>query len=952
VTALLYTQNGELWQYASELAAAHARNASTVKDQVHKLHSDLWKVYQERSVLASKLELAQNSKELLSQLHKELKSAQLHVSDAERLRLEAEFALSSARAENDMHDEMLQRKVDTMQSLHWQLDDSGFGASDGRGGSGRRHDELESLERAEEFWSTSRAVLRSAYARFRSSVVKRLRLSRLRRVLESVRFHHLHQMVFSLWRGYVHRRRFMHVMDMQRAVQLLARCLGHWKVHSAVERLAVSSRRRHVLTRIFRAWAREASTQRFEQWASVVLLDFGQRQRLRKAFAGWERLVQVKCWRVPNLAVLERRADHHLAARVIRLWRVEARASRLALQELEGPGVRSLLARRALVTWKELCHGLWRRRGHLLKRFFSRNRQMLMQSRRRVALRHNAIALWAWLRKRSGLRRWARRARLHRGGGVFGRGRQTALRRLVSYSQRRVLQAGLSALVFGCAALKRQRVWQRAAASHFMHVAGRTLFGLWRGWARRTARRKSRARFELLSGVFRAWQSLPSVERRERRLVAALERMRENSRRLALKSVLGRWRHLARRQVGLRARQAQLASRTLRHSLRRHVGQWKGRWASDLYWRSREQRQDASHVAALTQLKTREHEEVTNELAAMRALASDQTRAVSELQAQLDAREAALRDAEDALEARRKDKTALEAALAESRAQLEAATEERQRARAVEEVLAADRARDAKALEARKREADGILSRLMAESAALRSEAEAAREQAEEAERGAARGVEQEEALLGEALEAVAAMEDLVRQREGAASQLSLEQQHLQSELERVQRRLDEFVQDGAAIVSAEESAMRQRASELRVLRTDAGTAEARVAELRRIVLDRRQQLGRAEVSKVLEGEERCVFPIISFSFSTSISLSLSLNSCPLQRTSRARRDAARSRHRRHVRSHPRGRLGGTRTRLSTARRLGSRPQVRRRSPDGAASDVAPSTRFGRWGGL
>ena len=842
----MYTQNGELWQYASELAEAHARNANMVKDQVQKLHGELWRVYQERSALASKLELAQNSKELLGQIGRELKSAQLSVAEENRLRLEAELALSSARAENDMHDEMLQRKADTMQSLHWQLDDSA-----------RRHDEFESLDRAEDFFSTSRAVLRSAYVRFKASVVGRLRLTRLRRILETVRARHLWRHTWGLWVGYVQRRRFMHMMDMTRTVQLLARCLSHWKIHSAVERLAAASRRRQLLRKVFCAWAREASSQRFEQWAGVVTDRFRQRQRLRRAFSGWEGLCRIKCWRMAPQVLLqcEARADTHFGRRVIRMWRDVARASRQALAMLAGPGLQTRLAQRVLSGWKELCQGLWRRRGHLLKRFFLRSQQMVRQSKRRHALRHNAIALWAWLRKRSCLRRWARRIRRPR--GVLGR---QSSRRLVSYRQRRVLQSGFSVWTFGCAALKRLRVCLRAAESHFfVRGPGGVLFRLWRRRARQAARRRLRARTELLSGVMCAWKRLVPMERRERRIEATAERMHETSRHRALVSLLGRWRRLARCQVALRARRQLLETRTLRSVVRRRLAHWKGRWATALYWRSRELREDASRLQALTRLRQHEHEDLVRELTELRLATAEQAQSVSALQAQLDARESALRDAEASLEARRRDKAELEAALVESRAQLDAAVEERRRMRAVEQALAVERARDAKALEQRKREAEGILNKLVAESAALRAEAEAARAQADEAELGAARDVEREQALLVEAQNAAAAMEGLARQRESATSRLALEQQQLDGELERVQRRLDDAIKDGEARASLGEQAQRQRASELRLLRTDAGLVEARVAELRRIVLERRQQLGVVEVSRVLEGEQRCV---------------------------------------------------------------------------------------------
>jgi hypothetical protein len=861
---LLYKQNGELWQYATELADAHARNAASVKEQVHKLHAGLMRAHQERSALASKLELAHKSKELMTQITKDLKSAQLTAAEAERVRVEAEMALSSARAENDVNQELLQRKVDTMQTLHWQLDES-FGSPSSLSvatGKLRRHDEVESLERAEEFWATSRAVLKSAYRRFSAGVGRRLRLVQIRRVLERVRAGHLTSQSMLLWRGYVLRRRFMHMMDVKRMVEMLALVLGHWKVHAVVERLCRGSKRRRLMKGVFRAWAGEARSERFDAWALSATQRFEQRRRLRRAFSGWEKLCIIKIWRNPRIEALEAAARLHLLRRIVRLWRCEARASSLALTVLAVKGMQGVLVHRALRGWKELCQAKWRHRGHLLKRFFANSRRAAQRRVARNAHRHNAIALWAWIKKRSFLRRWARRSIKHR-RRLSSIGRLPGLslsRRLGSYHNRRALLAGFQGLSFASAVHKRQRVCLKTAVAHCFNGAGRTLFQLWWFRVRNATRRRRQSRTELMLRVFDAWRHcLVPLEKRERRVAAAVECLHDATVRRAVSTVFTCWKEQARRQVLLRTRRASLEARIAATLLRRGLSVWKSLWASFLFRRSRELTEDAARLHATGHLRRQENEELARELEALRRSGAEQERVLAELQERLVERDHAVRDAETTLEQRRQDKAALEEALQESRRLLVEAGEERKRMRAVEEALARDRAKDAAALQQRKAEAERIIGRLVGESQSLRSEAEAARLQAQAAEQQSEQDVAREEGVLKEALEAAAAMEGLVRQREGAVQHLRLEQQHLEGELERVQRRLDDFLKDGAALGDEDEAALRRRASGLQVLRADTGLAEARIVELRRILLDKKAQLLRQENQRVVLDEHRSV---------------------------------------------------------------------------------------------
>lgn len=816
-----------------------------VKSQVHKLHTELWKLYQERSSLVSKLELAQNSKELILQIQRDLKFVQLTAKDAERMAVEAELALSSSRADNDIHEQMLERKTDTMQTLHWQLDESA-----------RKHDEFESLERAEIFWLTSRASLKSAYMRFKTSVYKRIRLSHVRRTLENFRCRYLGSLVIDLWKGFVTRRKFMHMNDMSRMVELLQAVLGHWKVHTMVERLSSGSKRRHLLQKVFLAWANNTKSQQFEKWAVIATERFKQKRRLRRAFSGWEKLCMIKLWRNPRLESIEKLAIVHFLRRIIRVWREQASISQRLLYYLSKNGMQTLLQRRLLLDWKAMCQARWRRRGRLLKRFINNCRNIVRQSSLRNSNRYNAIALWAWLNKRTFLRRWTHRLKNR---SIYGRGRHSS-RRLGHYRNKRVLLSGFLAVSFGSAALKRQRICMQTAVSHYVFGTGREVFRVWHHRARMTSIKKSRIKMRHQFVIFRAWQEFVRSEKRARRIILSVERLLQATHRRVLQNLFVKWWRLTKRIIFLQRSQVLLHQRNAKFISRRSFSYWKCKWASQMYQRSKELTVDTGELRTLAQLKRQEIDDLAEELRILRKSTGESECIIVELQTQLDIKEASLRKAEDTLMCRKRDKELLEMTLRDTKQLLDEATEERQRLRSVEKMLAAEKVRDAAALEDRKREAEKIMNKLVAESVSLRAEADAARLQAHQAEQTALNGVEREEALLHESQEAALVLDGMARQREAVVQKLTLEQRHLEDELERVQRRLDEFVKSGAAMVDEDENVFRQRTSELRVIRTEAGLAEARVAELQQMTFERRERAAQASASRTYFGEKRFVY--------------------------------------------------------------------------------------------
>jgi len=172
-----------------------------------------------------------------------------------------------------------------------------------------------------------------------------------------------------------------------------------------------------------------------------------------------------------------------------------------------------------------------------------------------------------------------------------------------------------------------------------------------------------------------------------------------------------------------------------------------------------------------------------------------------------------------------------------------------------EQLLAAQREREAYVLRERKQEAQRVMSFLTKESELLKQDAHTAREQALLAEQQAHQGVDEEEALLAESEEAARALELLCLKREATLGQLTLTHADIQAEVERAQAKLDEVLHEGSLVVAEGENTLRKKTSEVRVLRADTGMAEARVAELRVMVQEQKAALATHIRTQLLEGK-------------------------------------------------------------------------------------------------
>ncbi|KAJ1401503.1 hypothetical protein B484DRAFT_437798, partial [Ochromonadaceae sp. CCMP2298] len=109
--------------------------------------------------------------------------------------------------------------------------------------------------------------------------------------------------------------------------------------------------------------------------------------------------------------------------------------------------------------------------------------------------------------------------------------------------------------------------------------------------------------------------------------------------------------------------------------------------------------------------------------------------------------------------------------------------------------------------------------------------------------------------LLQQAQEEAAQLQVLLSDKRAHLEHLEETQHGLLLGLERVQGKLGYASEDGLALLRENQALLRGRGSAVRVLRSDAGLAEARVQALREAVGEAEGNLGRMRLSEVLENE-------------------------------------------------------------------------------------------------
>lgn len=274
--ALLYSQNEQLWLYIQDLLESSKTNGNMMRKHVLQLHNQLKVAHKERFLMAEKLAKARDSKQMLDTLRAELHAFQVDLEDTERTRAEAEEALAEAKSENSALESTLHDQVKKIQGVHNQLDEYRL-----------QQQENMAYDAADEFFSTNKAVLKSAYTRFRTAIQLRCRHSKIFQVFKAIYSQYLKNMCMRGWCLYMERRWFLMRCERNRNHDRLMLCMVRWKLYAALEKTFHNAHTRLITGRVFRAWAKEAKNIKYDSWALRVTAELHDFQLKRRILREW-----------------------------------------------------------------------------------------------------------------------------------------------------------------------------------------------------------------------------------------------------------------------------------------------------------------------------------------------------------------------------------------------------------------------------------------------------------------------------------------------------------------------------------------------------------------------------------------------------------------------------------------------------------------------------------------
>lgn len=742
--------------------------------------------------------------------------------------LTAATLFSRAKAENSCIEDKLHTYLDRMASAHQELEDLRYSQIEDR------NEEL-----ADQFRCHSKAVLRVAYSRFLRSVRKRIRGSRIAIALLSVYNRYLRKTSWAAWLAFVHRRRFMHTSRRRRAGELALGCLTRWKVFAALERHFNNSRRGKLLRATFRAWRDTASFIKWDRWSIRACDSFEARRTKRRFFAMWKQDCVLLQWNSRRTALLESTAVRHFTSVVIAAWRDVSRAGRQSMQGTSYLVSYGLKLGLHFALWKNVCELRWKRRGKLVRRFFSNSKMIVLRHKSCREHLTQAFSAWTGTRVHRCFGLWMRVVR-QRQRFRHGSSRQTVL---AKYRQRIALQETLLTLAHSSALRRRLLMCRQAASRHYVWRIARGGLRDLHFVTAKERRHRYMAAESILRGVLDFWRTRLPVLRRDREVVILEERQRRRAAYLATRRAFAAIKRSVSIKLRLQRLREAFESANLYKIQRKHFCRWKGSFGRLLFWRARELRVDVSHAKALNDLKTRELTDLEAERSGLRRISAELQSVLTRQQRELALKDEDIYEKEKLIASRNDEKLELENNLQEVRGNLVEKQRERDRLRIIEaefiESVERDRERTQRAQEAHVQS----INRLQEERNRLAAELAKAHEEARVAKEGAERKLA-EEILQLENQEAVnATLTDAISKKEIEVEQLTREKNTIRREVDTVQQRLRELTAAGCSLLEEGESSLRKRESSVRNLKLNTGQAEARVIALRGLVGEKKREL-------------------------------------------------------------------------------------------------------------
>lgn len=845
----LYEQNEQLWAYMDTLMDANKINSERLRDHVGLLHRELYALHRERFRLAAKLREARDSASILEELKSERFNIKEEASAVDRLRREAEYALERSREDNKAIEDELETQLSQMKTAHSMLD---------RLREQRQEDDVD--EKADEFWWTSRSILRGAYKRFRKQLIPVMRGKRVSTVMKHIFNRHIKARAYNLWSNFMERRRFMHASDVRRAHEMVPLCLAQWKLYTAVGRYYRKVHEKAITRVTLESWKEEIDRRRWDKECDKKLVFFNRRKCMRKAFHGWRRDTMFLEWNTDSTRLLEEDALTCYTSFIFRRWRVATEHSMDEYEMIANDIQRFITPRRPFVAWLKGCRYRWRRRGSMLRRFFAHLTERINNRTSLAVNLKSALNFWVSSKKNSYFKRWHKynrqRRRMH---GTFGGKTPTLLvtQRLSQHRQRRLATVALNLLQTTTSTLRRIRVVTILAEKHYDNRSQYQALLFLKDYTTSRLEMRYKTSIKIVRKSFDTWKLyIPQVQR-ERVILRAID-SRTRSRRTCIKrSSLQGWRNVSKKLRISRICSHLLQNKIATNQLNKFFSFWRQRWGYASYMKMQRVSLEVQRGVALNELKEKQIEDLKNERDERALKVEELTKKMDYLSAEITARDEAILFSESRLKSATHEKNQLESRLDEARKLLDDASRERSRMKAIEDEHNEYRRKENEILQQRKDEAQALLNSMSSDTERLRLEAEEARQQARVATMMVSTELDREQQLLQETLkEADQAESALAQRRSELANEQSLVN-NAEEQLSGLQARLSEVETTADALGFERQTEMFHARQRLVKARNEAETTEVRAEEMRNLLTEKRGELGRMHISEVQAEEQR-----------------------------------------------------------------------------------------------
>lgn len=806
------SQNEQLWQYVEDLLQANQFNAAQMREHVNRINEELRRAHKERYELAERLELARNSKQMLQDLQREFSEGQINHEELHRRKEEAERELSQARKDREEMEDSLKIRVGQLQEYEDILDQYRT-----------RQKEEEAFERAEDFFFSNKVVLRAAYQRFREGVRKRMRCSNIQQRLTSFYHAHLKRSTWGLWQGFLERKQVMNGAVERRRDELIKLTFARWKVYSALEKLCRGARRRLLLTKTLQTWKTFTVDSLFENQAEEKTTQWKVLLMKRKFFQAWRQGVVLLGWHQVETLQKERGASTYFRRRLLQQWHlVHLKEEDRFINSTQL--VKENFLRIRFRLWHTICRRRWRFRGGLLRRFFRNTRRGIANRASTTVTHKHALYHWIAVHKRQAISHWlhfAREKRLLKGPFL-----------ILSFARRKAIYKAFLLFEKNIFHLRQQSIATHLATKHYLQRLVSTSVRQWLRTSRVEKKSRCLQRKVLQRHALRSWMRAMQIQKQETNANNLADSLivRQKERHLLL--YVKKWQNVLRWKKRISHCEDFLVSKRLFGLLRNSFAHWKGKWGKALFWRHKEMQIDQARAKALEELHVSAIEDYEQQQALLQRQNAELEDTILSLQEMLVEKKSEVEKQTLLLADRERARDQLRDEVLNLQQDLRLLEEEKERWKVLEQTINGERAEREKEREKKRREMQHQVKHMEAETKLLKKDIHDAKEQllqATESIQGEVQACAEEYEQVQQELEDA---KKILQQRIQEEQELVSDQEELMNAMQHIKQKVADATAEGQVLRDENEGLLRQRLSEVRVLKGDVGVASARVEAL------------------------------------------------------------------------------------------------------------------------